>query len=125
MPYEVPVARVIADPESHRDRDEAVAACIDCFEANKDRMRYNRSRIRGFPVGTGVVESVCTQIIGSRFKRSGCRWSKAANNALLAVKCCIERIVGPTSSIGGFVVSQPPDQKMKRTLDRGAGLVCW
>ena len=32
------VARVIDGLKPHRDRDEAVAACIDCFEANKDRM---------------------------------------------------------------------------------------
>ena len=32
-------------------------------------------------------ESACKQIVGSRFKRTGCRWSKADANALLAVKC--------------------------------------
>ena len=42
------------------------------------------------PVGSGVVESACKRIVGSRLKRSGCRWSKAGANALLAVKCCID-----------------------------------
>ena len=32
------VARVIDDQKPHRGRDEAVAACIDYFKANKDRM---------------------------------------------------------------------------------------
>ena len=84
------VACVIAGLKPHRDRDEAVAACIDYFEANKSRMRYDLCRERGLPVGSGVVESACKQIVGSRFKRAGCRWSKAGANALLAVKCCIE-----------------------------------
>ena len=84
------VACVIDGLKPHRDRDKAVAACIDYFEANRSRMRYDLCRERGLPVGSGVVESACKQIVGSRFKRAGCRWSKAGANALLAVKCCIE-----------------------------------
>ena len=82
--------RVIAGPEPHRDRDEAISVCIGCFKANKDRMRCDRCRERGLPVGSGVVESTCKQIAGNRFRRSGCRWSKARANALLAAECCIE-----------------------------------
>ncbi len=80
----------VADLKPHRHRDEAVEACIRYFESNKDRMRCDIYRKRGMPVGSGVVESVCKRIVGSRFKRSGCRWSKAGANALLAVKCCID-----------------------------------
>ena len=36
------------------------------------------------------MENACKQIVGSRFKRAGCRWSKADANALLAAECCIE-----------------------------------
>ena len=44
----------------------------------------------GLPVGSGVVESVCKQIVGSRFKGAECRWSKAGANALRAFKCCFK-----------------------------------
>ena len=80
------VARVIAGLKTYRKRDEAFEACIRCFKANKDRMCYNLYRELGLPVGSGIVESVCKQIVGGRFKRAGCRWSKAGANALLAVK---------------------------------------
>ena len=73
----------------HR-RSEAVAACIRTYEANADRMRCDRCRKLGLPVGSGVVERACKQIVGSRFKRAGWRWSKAGANALLAIKCCLE-----------------------------------
>ena len=53
-------------------------------------MRYHFCRERGLPVGSGVVESDCKQIVGSRFKRVGSRCSKAGANALLAAECCIE-----------------------------------
>ena len=81
---------VIAGLKPHRHRDEAVEACVRYMEANKDRMRYDLYRKRGLPVGSGVVESACKRIVGSRFKRSGCRWSKAGANALLAAECCID-----------------------------------
>ena len=67
-----------------------VAACLRYYEANADRMRYDLCRKLGLPVGSGVVESACKQIVSSRFKRAGCHWSKAGANALLAVKCCFE-----------------------------------
>ena len=81
---------VIAGLKPHRDRDEAVEACVRCMEANKGRMRCDACRKRRLPVGSGVVESACKRIVGSRFKRAGCRWSKAVANALPAVKRCID-----------------------------------
>ena len=52
-------------------------------------MRYDLYRKRRLPVRSGVVESACKQIVGSRFKKA-CRRAKAEVNALLAVKRCIE-----------------------------------
>ena len=77
---------VIADLKPHR-RLEAVAACIRTYGTSRDRMRCDLCRKRGLPVGAGVVESACKQIVGSRFKGAGRRWSKAGADALLAVKC--------------------------------------
>ena len=84
------VAEVIAALKLYSDRSEAIAACIRYYEANADRMRYDLCRELGLPVGSGVVESACKQIVGSRFKRAGCHWTKAGANALLAVKCCFK-----------------------------------
>ena len=78
---------VIADLEPHR-RLEAVATCIRCYGTNRDRMHYDLYRKRGLPVGSGVVESACKQIVGSRFKGAGRHWSKIGANAVLAIKCC-------------------------------------
>ena len=73
-----------------RRRPGAVAACIRYYEANRDRMRYDPCRTRGLPVGSGIVESVCKRIVGSRLKGAGRHWSKAGANAVLAIKCCFE-----------------------------------
>ena len=82
------VARVIADLRPHRDRDKDVAKCIDYFEANKARMRYDEYRARGMQIGSGQIESCCKQMVATRFKRSGCKWSMRGANALLALKTC-------------------------------------
>ena len=82
------VARVIADLRPHRDRDKDVAKCIDYFESNKERMRYDEYRARGMQIGSGQFQSCCKQLVASRFKRSGCKWSERGANALLALKSC-------------------------------------
>ena len=80
---------VIADLKPHR-RLEAVATFIRTCKTNRDRMRCDLYRKLGLPFGSGVVESACKHIVGSRLKRAGCHWSKAGANALLAVKCCFK-----------------------------------
>ena len=83
------VDNVIADVKAPR-RLEAVATWIRTYRTNKDRMGGGICRKRGRPIGSGVVESVCKQIVGSRFKGAGHRWSKAGANALHAFKCCFK-----------------------------------
>ena len=63
---------VITDLVPYR-RLEEVVTCIRTYGTNKDRMRCDLCRKRGLPVGSGVVESVCKQIVGSRFKGAGHR----------------------------------------------------
>ncbi len=64
------------------------ARCIDYFEANKGRMRDDAYRARGMQVGSGQIESSCKQMVVTRFKRSGCKWSMRGANALTALKSC-------------------------------------
>ena len=89
------VDRAVAALKPYRDRSEDVAACIRYYKANRDRMRCDLYRKRGLPVGSGFVESACKRIVGNRCKKSGCRWSKAGANAVLAVKCCFENMRWP------------------------------
>ena len=81
---------VIAAFTPHRHRDDAVAKCIDCFTANKARMRHDIYRRQSMQVGSGVVESACRQIVGLRMKRPGSHWSVTGVNAVLAIKCCLK-----------------------------------
>lgn len=80
---------VIAWLEPHRDSDPAVAACIDYYTKNRDRMRYDECIRRGIQIGSGVVESLGRQLVGKRLKQPGSHWSKAGANRLLAIKSCL------------------------------------
>ena len=72
----------------------------------------------GFPVGSGVVESACEQIIGagSNGRRVACRKrsprSRAPSNAASTPTA------GPTSSIGRSVAAKPHDQNLGYNRDR-------
>ena len=47
---------------THRDREEAVDACVRHPETDKGRMCYCLCRKRELPGGSGVVESGCKRI---------------------------------------------------------------
>ncbi len=86
------VGRVIAELRPHRDRNRDVAKRIDCFEANRERMRHDGYRARGMQIGSGQIGSCCRQMVATRFRRSGCRWSVRGANALLALKTCCRNL---------------------------------
>ena len=80
------VETVIAELAPYRQHGAPIERCIDYYEANKDRMRYDDYRARGLQIGSGQIESSCKTLVASRFKRFGARWSNAGANALLALK---------------------------------------
>ena len=45
------------------------------FVRNAERMQYGSYRVKGYFIGSGVVEAGCKAVIGSRCKQSGMRWS--------------------------------------------------
>ena len=65
---------------------EAVAAQVHYFETNQERMRYAQFRARGYPIGSGTVESACKRVIGARLKQAGMCWSKAGAQAVLSLR---------------------------------------
>ena len=68
---------------------EVCEKTISYFEKNKDRMRYNVFRRRGFFVGSGVLEAGCRAVIGQRLKQSGMHWSLDGANHIIALRCCL------------------------------------
>jgi hypothetical protein len=61
---------------------------VNYFEKNKERMRYNVFRRKGFFVGSGVLEAGCRSVIGQRLKQSGMHWSVEGANNIISLRCC-------------------------------------
>jgi len=52
-------------------------------------MDYFSYREEGYPIGSGMVEGACKFVVGKRFKKSGMRWKKADNEAVLDVRIAV------------------------------------
>ena len=50
-------------------------------------MRYAHYREQGLFVSSGLVESVCKNVIGARFRQSGMHWNVEGANSIIALRC--------------------------------------
>ena len=59
---------------------------ITYFTNNKERMRYNEYREKGYHIGSGVVESACKHVVGQRLKQAGMTWSVEGADAIIQLR---------------------------------------
>jgi hypothetical protein len=62
----------------------AIASELQYFNQHKERMDYKAGKAAGQPVGSGAIESTCSQY-QRRFKLTGQFWSLAGDEAFLAL----------------------------------------
>jgi hypothetical protein len=56
------------------------------FVRNQDRMQYHTYLAIGLPIGSGVIEGTCKNLINDRMERSGMRWSPEGAEAILKLR---------------------------------------
>ena len=64
---------------------ELVQREIKYFQNHRDHLHYQDNAAKGFPVGSGAVESGCSQF-QDRFKRTGQFWNSVSMGRLQALK---------------------------------------
>ena len=52
-------------------------------------MNYADMKSRGYPIGSGVVESACKQVVSERMKLSGMRWHKKGGQRTMTLRCLL------------------------------------
>lgn len=57
------------------------------YYSNRESMRYDEYRRRGWYFGSGPVESANKYIVNQRLKRSGMKWTTPVANAVLWARC--------------------------------------
>ena len=63
---------------------DALKKVVRYLSNHRKIMKYDEYLRNGYPIGTGVVESACKQVVKQRMEGSGMRWSiKGAENILL------------------------------------------
>jgi hypothetical protein len=70
--------------EFSKKEREAIARELAYFQEHKNRMDYKAGKALGQPVGSGAIESTCSQY-QRRFKLTGQFWSLAGDEAFLAL----------------------------------------
>jgi hypothetical protein len=65
-------------------QQETLEREINYLKDNRHRMDYKKAKALGQPIGSGAIESTCSQY-QRRFKRTGQFWSLAGDEALLAL----------------------------------------
>ena len=71
---------------------DAGRAAIDALLAylvnHSGRLNYRHRLACGEPIGSGLIEGACKQVIGKRMKQTGARWT-VANANRMAELCCL------------------------------------
>ena len=62
---------------------------INYFTTNKQRMDYPLYRHLGLPIGSGVVESACKNVVAKRMKQSGMSWSLDGAKEMLQLRASV------------------------------------
>ena len=75
---------LIAPPRSDESTTSAIQDAKDYFENHRNHMDYPTAARAGLPIGSGSMESQCSQF-QNRFKRRGQFWTKKGSAALLEV----------------------------------------
>jgi len=74
------------EPTLSATRQKAIAATIRYYRRNAPYMHYDQYLARGWPIGTGVIESACGHLVKDRMDQAGMRWTKNGAHAILDLR---------------------------------------
>jgi hypothetical protein len=69
-----------------KSKMDIINKVIGYFSNHKHMMRYDQYLAKGYPIGTGVVESACGSLVKNRMERNGMRWSMQGAQAMLDLR---------------------------------------
>jgi hypothetical protein len=65
---------------------EAHRRLVGYVGSNRRRMNYPAYVARGWPIGSGAIESACKTVVGQRLKGAGMRWREKGTTALCQLR---------------------------------------
>jgi hypothetical protein len=74
------------DPTCTVPQRQAVQRTVGYYRRNQPYMHYDEYLVRGWPIGTGVVEGACRHLVKDRMEQSGMRWTKGGAQGVLDLR---------------------------------------
>ena len=66
---------------------DAARACLHYMWTHRTRLNYREAQQRGYPIGSGRIESAVKQVLQQRCKQTGMRWKAKHLDQMLAARC--------------------------------------
>lgn len=63
-----------------------IRQAIGYLERNKRHMRYDVCLVKGYPIGSGVIEGACRNLINDRLELTGMRWSFPGAESIIRLR---------------------------------------
>ena len=73
--------------KSHQEKFKKV---ITYFKNHREYMKYDEYLVKGYPIGTGVVESACSHVVKDRMEISGARWGINGAESVLRLRSVVK-----------------------------------
>lgn len=89
--WEGRTGRLLADlaqtiPRRRGGKRKALLSLERYVRTNRQEMRYDEFRSRGYDIGSGAVEGACNHVIKKRLKQSGMIWTREGSSTTLALR---------------------------------------
>ena len=69
-----------------KDNQEKVTSAIGYFSNNRHRMRYDEYLAKGYPIGSGIAEGACRNLVKDRMDCTGMHWRLPGSRAMLKTR---------------------------------------
>lgn len=69
-----------------KENQKAVASAIGYFSNNRHRMRYDEYLLNGYPIGSGIAEGACRNLVKDRMDCTGMHWRLPGSRAMLKTR---------------------------------------
>ena len=69
-----------------KDNQETVTSAIGYFRNNRHRMRYDEYLSNGYPIGSGIAEGTCRNLVKDRMDCTGMHWRLPGSRAMLKTR---------------------------------------
>ena len=97
---------------------ETLDKSLHYLRQRREMTRYASFRARGYPIGSGSVESANKLVVQSRMKQAGMRWGPSHVNAMLAMRnlACNDRWTEGWAAIRGMWRKQEAAARAQRAV---------